>query len=114
MRDTRGTRLLLSVAILAALALLAVGYQDKSWSVITKARSVAGSVFGSAERAVAAVTRPVGRFFGAGVARAGSAGQTAAIERQLIRMRAELSVATLDRAEYRQLARLLQASGRGG
>jgi len=114
MRDTRGTRLLLSVAILAALALIAVGYQDKSWSVLTRARTVAGSVFGGAERAVAAVARPVGSFFGAGVARAGGAGRAAAMERQLIRMRAELSAVTLDRAEYRQLARLLRTSGRGG
>jgi len=35
------------------------------------------------------------------------------MERQLIAMRAELSAATLGRAEYRQLARLLQVAGRG-
>jgi rod shape-determining protein MreC len=112
-RDTRYTRLLLSVAIVAALALIAINYQDKSSSVITRARDVAGSVFGTAERAVASVTRPVGRFFGAGVARAGGAGRTAAMERQLVRMRAELSAASLGRAEYKQLARLLQVAGRG-
>jgi len=114
MRDTRRTRLLLSVAIAAALALIAVDYQDKSSSMITTARNVAGSVFGSAERAVAVLTRPAGRFFGAGVAREGGAGHAAAMARQLIRMRAELSAATLGRAEYRQLGRLLQVSGRGG
>jgi rod shape-determining protein MreC len=105
--------LLLSVAVVAALALIAIDYQDNSASVITSARNVAGSVFGSAERAVASVTRPVGKFFGAGVARAGGAGRSAAMERQLVRMRAELSAATLGRAEYRQLARLLQIAGRG-
>jgi rod shape-determining protein MreC len=110
-RDTRSTRLLLSVAIVAALALIAIDYQDKS--VITSARNVAGSVFGSAERAVAAVTRPVGKFLGAGVARAGGAGAAAAMERQLVRMRAELSAAILGRAESKQLTRLLQVAGRG-
>jgi len=114
MRDTRRTRLLLSLAIVAALALIAVDYQDKSSSVIAAARSIAGSVLGGAERAVATVTRPVGRFFGAGVARAGGAGRTAALERQLISMRAELSAEALGRAQYRQLARLLQVAGRGG
>ena len=112
-RDTKHTRLLLSVAIVAALALIATDYQDKSASVITSARDVAGSVFGSAERAVAAVTRPVGKFFGAGVARAGGAGRTAAMERQLVRMRAELSAASVGRAESKQLTRLLQVAGRG-
>lgn len=114
MRDTRRTRLLLAIALVAALILIAVDYQDKSSSVIGTARSVAGSVFGSAERAVADITRPVGRFFGAGVAGTGSAGRQAALERELTRMRAELSAARLSQAQYRQLRRLLQLSGRGG
>jgi rod shape-determining protein MreC len=113
-RDTRRTRLLLSIAIVAALALIAVNYQNKSSSLITTARGIAGSVFGNAERAVATVTGPIGRFFGAGVAGAGGSGRTAAMQRELVRMRAELSSAALSQAEYRQLGRLLQISGRGG
>ena len=114
MRDTRGTRLLLAIAVAAALVLIAVDYQDKSSSVIATARNVAGSVFGGAERAVAAIATPVGRFLGAGVAGAGGAGQQAALQRELTRMRAELSAARLSQAQYRQLRRLLQISGRGG
>ena len=114
MRDTRSSRLLLAIALAAALILIAVDYQDKSSSVITTARNVAGSVFGGAERAVAAVARPVGQFFGAGVAGAGGAGQQAALQRELTRMRAELSAARLSQAQYRELRRLLQISGRGG
>ena len=60
MRDTRHTRLLLAIAIVAALVLIAVDYQDTSSSLITTARGIAGSVFGGAERAVAAVTGPQG------------------------------------------------------
>ncbi|HEX6932249.1 MAG TPA: rod shape-determining protein MreC, partial [Streptosporangiaceae bacterium] len=111
MRDTRRSRMLLAIALVAALALIAVDYQDGSSSVITSLRNAAGSLFGGAERAVAAVTRPVGRFFGAGVA--GSGGDQGAMQRQLIRLRAELSAARLDRAQYHQLGRLLQLSGRG-
>jgi rod shape-determining protein MreC len=113
-RDTRRSRLALAIALAVALVLIAVSYQNKSSSLISSARSVAGSVFGGAERAVAAVTRPVGRFFGAGVAGTGSSAQTAAMRRQLITMRTELSAARLSKTEYRQLGRLLQISGRGG
>jgi rod shape-determining protein MreC len=112
-RDTRRTRLLLAVTLVAALSLIAVDYQNGSSSVITTLRRGAGSVFGSAERAVASVTRPVGRFFGAGIAGTGGADQTA-LKQQLIRMRAELSAATLDQAQFRRLSHLLQLSGRGG
>lgn len=113
MRDTRWTRLLLAAALVAALGLIAVDSQSPHSSVITSLRQAAGSVFGGAERAVASVTKPVGRFLGAGIAGAGSAGQ-AGLQQQLIRMRTELSAATLDQAEYRRLSRLLQLSGRGG
>lgn len=114
MRDTRRTRLLLAIALAAALVLIAVDYQDRSSSVISAARGIAGTVFGTAERAVAAVSKPVGRFFGAGAAGQSSAGQITAAQRQLTRMRAELSAARLTKAEYRQLGRLLAVSGRGG
>ena len=114
MRDTRRSRLALAIALAAALVLIAVSYQNKSSSLITSARSLAGTVFGGAERAVASVTGPVGRFLGAGVAGTGSSAQTAAMQRQLITIRSELSQARLTRAEYRQLGRLLAVSGRGG
>ncbi len=114
MRDTRRSRLALAIALAAALVLIAVSYQNKSSSLITSARSFAGPVFGGAERAVASVTRPVGRFLGAGMAGTGSSAQTAAMQRQLIAIRSELSQARLTRAEYRQLGRLLAVSGRGG
>jgi len=104
--------MLLAIALVAALVLIAVDYQDGSSSVITSLRNAAGSLFGGAERAVAAVTRPVGRFFGAGGS--GSGGDQAAMRRQLIRLRAELSAARLDRSQYHELGRLLQLSGRGG
>jgi rod shape-determining protein MreC len=113
-RDTRRSRLALAIALAAALILIAVSYQNKSSSLITAARGIAGSVFGGAERAAASVARPVGRFFGAGAAGTGSAGQTAAMRRQLITLRTELSAARLSKTDYRQLGRLLQVSGRGG
>lgn len=113
MRDTRRTRLLLSVALLVALALIAVDYQNGSSPVIRAMRQVASSVFGGAERVVGTVTAPVGRFVGGGLARTGG-GQVASLQRQLARLRSELSAAQLSKRDYGQLSRLLQLAGTGG
>jgi rod shape-determining protein MreC len=111
-RDTRRSRMLLAIALVAALALIAIDYQDSSSSLISSLRIIAGSVFGGAERAASVVTRPVGQFFGAGGSGAGA--DQGAMQREMIRLRAELSAARLDRAQYRRLGRLLQLSGKGG
>ncbi len=68
MRDTGRTRLLLSLALIVALALIAIDYEHGTSSVIKTTRSTTGSAFGAAERAVGLVTRPVGRFIGGGLA----------------------------------------------
>jgi rod shape-determining protein MreC len=111
-RDTRRTRLLLSVALLAALALIAVNYRNSSSSVIAAMRRAGGTVFGGVERAVSTVTLPIGRFVSGGSAGL-SSGRVTALERNLARMRAELSAAELSKADYRQLSRLLQLAGTG-
>jgi rod shape-determining protein MreC len=104
--------MLLAIALLAALALIAVDYENGSSSLISSLRNAAGTALGGAERAVSAVTVPVTRFFGSRAA--GTRTNQAAMQRQLIRLRAELSAARLDRAQYNKLGRLLQISGRGG
>jgi len=111
-RDTRRTRLLLSVALIAALTLIAVDYQNGSSPVITAVRHTANSVFGGVERAISTVTAPIGRFVGGGIAGSGL-GQVATLQRKLARLRAELSAAQLSKAEYRQLGRMLALAGLG-
>src|SRR5260370_24761585 len=64
MRDTRRTRLVLSILLIAALALITLDYRDGSAAPLRGLRQFGGSVFGSAERGFAAVTQPVIRFFG--------------------------------------------------
>jgi rod shape-determining protein MreC len=110
--DTRRTRLVLAVLLIAALALITIDYRDSSSGPVRGLRDLGGSVFGGAERVVSAVTGPVTRFFG-GHAAAGSGGQLAALQRQVIRLRAELSQAQLSKADYAQLSKLLQLTGRG-
>ncbi len=112
MRDTRRTRLLLGIALIAALALIAVNYQNGSSSVVRVVRHTSGSVFGGAERVVSSVTGPIGRFIGSGLAGSGE-GQVATLQRKLARMRAELSAAQLSKADDRQLKRLLALAGAG-
>jgi rod shape-determining protein MreC len=104
--------LLLAIALAAALALIAVDYENGSSSLISTLRGASGTAFGGAERAVSAVTGPVGRFFRSGAG--GTHADQAAMQSQLIRLRAELSAARLNRAQYNRLGRLLQLSGRGG
>ena len=115
MRDTRRTRLLLSIALVAALSLIAIDYSNGSSSVIGAARDAGGSVLGGAERTTSTLTGPVSRFLDSGLAGSGSGGsKVAALQRQLVRLRAELSAARLRRAQYGQLDRLLQVAGKGG
>jgi rod shape-determining protein MreC len=112
-RDTRRTRLLLSIALIAALALIALDYQHGSSPVLRTVKNAAGSVFGAVESAASYVTGPVTRFVGGGLA-GSSGGQVAVLKRELARMRAELSAAELSKADYGQLHRLLALAGTGG
>jgi len=112
-RDTRRTRLLLSIALIAALALIAVDYQHGSSPVMRTVKHTAGSVFGAAESAVSFVTAPITRFVGGGLA-GSSGGQVAVLKRELAKMRAELSAAKLSKSDYARLHRLLALAGTGG
>jgi rod shape-determining protein MreC len=111
--DTRRTRAVLGVLLVAALALITFDYRDGSSGPVHGLRQFGGSVFGSVERVTSTITEPFVGFF-----TRGSGGSTSptvtALEREVIRLRAQLSQEQLSRAQYRQLSQLLQLSGRGG
>ena len=113
-RDTRRTRLVLSLLLIVAITMITLGYRDGSAGPLRGLRQFGGSVFGTAERVTATVTQPVARFFGGSPAAAGASPQLAAAEAQVVRLRAELSREQLNRAQYGQLSRLLALAGRGG
>jgi rod shape-determining protein MreC len=107
--DSRRTRLILGVLIVAALVLITMDYRDGTSPIMNGIRKVGSTVFGGAETAASSV-RGVGRGSGA----SGSSSQVQALSRQLVRLRAQLSHEQLSRAEYAQLRRLLSLAGRGG
>jgi rod shape-determining protein MreC len=108
LHDTRRTRVVFAVLLTAALALIAADYLGASASL----RTIGGTVFGTAERAVRSVTSPLTGFFEPGGS-AGSSQRVQALERKLIRLRAQFSSQQLTRREYAQLAALLRLPGRG-
>jgi rod shape-determining protein MreC len=109
--DGRRTRVVLGVLLVLALALITFDYRDGSSGPVRSLQQFGGSVFGTLERGVSVVTEPVVGFFGRG---GSSNGQVAALQQQIVRLRAELSQEQLSKGEYQQLSQLLQLSGRGG
>jgi rod shape-determining protein MreC len=103
----------LGVLLVAALALITFDYRDGSSGPMHSLRQFGGSVFGTMERVTNTVTGPVVRFFDRGSG-PGSSPTVAALEQEVIRLRAQLSQEQLSKAEYQQLSQLLQLSGRGG
>jgi rod shape-determining protein MreC len=104
----------LGVLLAAALALITLAYRGGSSGPVNSLRQFGGSVFGSVERVTSVVTGPVVGFFDRGTGAGSSSPNVAALEQEVIRLRAQLSQEQLSQAEYRQLSQLLQLSGRGG
>ena len=113
MHDSRRTRWVLAALLLAAMVLITVDYQDGSAAPLRGLRGFGGTVFGGAERAVAAVTRPISGLWRSARTSGGTSTQVAELQGEVIKLRAELSQAQLSKADYRQLDQLLQLSGRG-
>jgi rod shape-determining protein MreC len=103
----------LGVLLVAALALITIDFRDSSAAPLRDLRQVGGSVFGGAERVVSAATGPVVRFFDSHSA-SGDSAQVSRLQQQLLTLRAELSQAQLDKAQYKQLKQLLGLAGQGG
>lgn len=108
MHDSRRTRLVLGVLIVAALVLITADYGAGGSPVMHGIRKASSAVFGGVERAVSSATGLVG---GSG---SGSSSQVKALSKQVLRLRAELSREQLSKADYAQLRRLLSLAGKGG
>jgi rod shape-determining protein MreC len=96
------------------MVLITLDYRDGSAAPLRGLRSFGGTVFGGAERVVSVVTSPISGLWRSSRTSGGTSSQVAALQDQVIRLRAELSQAQLSKADYQQLSQLLQLSGRGG
>jgi rod shape-determining protein MreC len=114
LHDSRRTRLILSVFLIAALALITLDYRDSSIGPLRALSGFGNTVFGPVENLAGDVFRPAAQVVD-GVKGAPSANaKISTLEQQNAELRAELSQAQLDQADSAQLTRLLQLAGRGG
>jgi rod shape-determining protein MreC len=102
-RDTRRTRVVLFVLLVAALGLIGLNYSDGNNSALRDVRDAGGAIFGGAENAASSVAG----FFGGG----GSSSQVKGLQEQVDRLRAELSAEQLSKSDYAQLRKLLLLAG---
>jgi rod shape-determining protein MreC len=107
--DTRRTRLVLSVLLIAALALITIDYRSGSSGPLRPLGNVGNMMFGPLERLAGDVTRPVSRLAGG----SSSGAKISALQRQNAQLRAELSQARLSSVQDAQLKKLLQLTARG-
>ena len=111
MHDNRRTRLVLSVLLIAAIALITLDFKDGGTS---PARGIGADVFGPVERVAHAVTNPVTSVFDSITGGPSSQSTIADLQRENAKLRAQLSAAQLSEADQAQLSQLLQLAGRGG
>jgi rod shape-determining protein MreC len=107
--DTRRTRLVLGVLILAALGLIAASYNAGSQGLVSGIGKAGASVIGGAESLAGSIGRVLG-----GSGSGASSGQVSSLQRQVVRLRAQLAGEQLARSDYAQLKQLLAMSGKGG
>jgi rod shape-determining protein MreC len=111
--DTRRTRLVLAVLLIAAVALITVSARDSSAGPVRGLRSLGGMIFGSAESVASGVSQPVASFLD-NIGNAAHAQATiSSLQREVVQLRGELDQARLSRADEAQLQQLLQLAGRG-
>jgi rod shape-determining protein MreC len=108
-QESRRTRLVLAILLVAAIALITVSYRDGGTSGVTGAGD---SFFGPVERLAGDVTSPVAGFFHA--ATHDDATEIANLQKQNDALRAELSHTQFAQADEAQLKQLLQLDAKGG
>jgi rod shape-determining protein MreC len=109
--DSRRTRLVLSVLLIAAIALITLDFKDGGTS---PARGIGAAIFGPVEQVARDVTNPVTSVFDSVTGGPSSQSTIANLQRENAQLRAQLSAAQLSKADEAQLSRLLQLAGRGG
>jgi rod shape-determining protein MreC len=111
--DTRRSRLVLGLLLVAALALITIDYRGGAEAPLRGLRSVGGAVFGSVENVASLVTRPVAAVADGVTGNTGSQAKIDSLQRQVLALRAQLSQQQLTKYQDQQLKQLLQLAARG-
>ena len=105
MHDSRRTRLVLSVLLIVAIALITLDFRDGGASPV---RNAGAGFFGPIERLTDDVTDPVSSLFDSITGGPSTQSTIANLQKQNAELRAELSQAQLSKTARQQLAQLLQ------
>jgi len=111
LHDSRRTRLVLSVLLIAAIVLITLDFKDGGTS---PARGVGADIFGPVEQVGHDVADPVTSLFDSITGGPSAQSTIAGLQAQNAQLRAELSAAQLSDVDEAQLSKLLQLTGRGG
>lgn len=114
MRDSRRTRVVLGALVAVALLLITIDARDGTASPVRGLHAIGNAVFGTGEVLVGSVSRSVAGLFRNAGSGSGSHAKIAALEQEVLRLRAELSQTQLSESQYAQLSSLLALAGRGG
>jgi rod shape-determining protein MreC len=113
MRDTRRTRVVLAVLLLAAVTFIVLDLRGGSGSIPERMRSGAATVFGPVERAASAIVRPVADWVD-GITSIGSNQQRIdELEAENEQLKLQLRTSELDRNRAQELDDLLNVAGLG-
>jgi len=107
--DTRRTRAVLGVLIVAALVLITMSYRAGRSSVAGGIGSAGAAVLGGAENLATSAGHLV-----TGSGSGGSSGQVQALQKQVVQLNTQLAQERLSKSDYAQLRRLLALAGQGG
>lgn len=111
MRDTRRTRVVLAVLLIASFTLITLDVRGGDSGPIGAVRSFVGTVFGPVQRAVASVVSPVGRFLG-GLGDDDQA-RLEQLERENAELRLQLRAGEYAQSRADELDKLLKTAGLG-
>ncbi len=110
MHDSRRTRLVLGVLLIAAIALITLDFRDGGAS---PARNAGADIFGPVERVTHDVTDPVASLFDSITGGPSAQGTIANLQRENAELRAQLGSAQLSKTARQQLEQLLQLDAGG-
>jgi len=109
LHDSRRTRLVLSVLLIAAIVLITLDFKDGGTS---PARGVGADIFGPVEQVGHDVADPVTSLFDSITGGPSAQSTIAGLQAQNAQLRAELSAAQLSDVDEAQLSKLLQLTCR--